>query len=621
MGTLLTLGTLGIIPCVDTSGGSNATEEYEISIATPIGSKRTKGYVYQRRWMGWMCVFGFGDINVGIDGNGAPWQLCESRMQEEMFKMRDAAVKDLVCSFAKEDFKLYAEDVKNRDAKVSAIRQMIASGEIEKAIKECEDAQLNSWGLIEEACERIKTLVPNIDDARRLANLYSLAQNQSIIEEQIFLRLCELNKVDVLPRETVEDMATHAERKDVQIAAMQSLKDVDKAKSIVWNVPVDAELFKGFLKSYGTEDVIMELIKSSNRRLLTKEISDIILEHTKSQQVVDAIANLNASSELKGLGGIRLGVKYNVADSKLLKGLSDIGCYQPDIDYYMLSNHKNKLPGFGCYRMFLTPETGTLFRLSAHSESDKLEFGGDGVPTLVRAFEEKFGLQFVKAETSNMIEDRTTWSARVGDRVVSVNTSFVGSPVSYSSYYKSWVEMVDESLEKLAKDETVRLNAKAEQAKKQANKKAMDKAFGEDPGEEISGSTTTLDSINVSKAETIDGVLSREKFLAIVREANFRSNTGNEIKDNRIRDEHRSRVMGKVITVKGVVKSIEVTMFTDHPKLILNIYGKSVSARMDGMLKDEAAELDAGMQVIVRGTVCDRLVTSDLALENCVIVK
>ena len=118
-----------------------------------------------------------------------------------------------------------------------------------------------------------------------------------------------------------------------------------------------------------------------------------------------------------------------------------------------------------------------------------------------------------------------------------------------------------------------------------------------------------------------DNVLSGKEFLAVVREANFRSNTGNELRDNRIRDEHRSRVMGKVITVKGTVKSIEVTMFTDYPKLILNVYGKSVSARMDGMSKDEAAELDTGTQVVVRGTVCDRLVTSDLALENCVILR
>lgn len=300
---------------------------------------------------------------------------------------------------------------------------------------------------------------------------------------QIFLILREFNKLDILSRETIEELATNAERTDVQIAAIQNLKDVDKAKSIVWNVPVDAELFKGFLESYGTEDVIMELIKSSNRRLLTKEISDIILEHTKSQQVVDAIASLNTSSELKGLGGMRLGVKYNVADRKLLKGLSDIGYYQPDIDYYALSNHKNKLPGFGYYSMFLTPETGTLFRLSAHSESDRLEFGEDGVPTLVRAFEEKYGLQFVKRESSNISEDRTTWSARVGDLIVSVNTSFVGSPVSYSSYHKSWVEMIDESLEKLAKDETARLRIRAEQAKKQADKRALDKAFGDDSGE------------------------------------------------------------------------------------------------------------------------------------------
>lgn len=94
--------------------------------------------------------------------------------------------------------------------------------------------------------------------------------------------------------------------------------------------------------------------------------------------------------------------------------------------------------------------------------------------------------------------------------------------------------------------------------------------------------------------------MSREEHLAAVREANFRSNTGNELRDNRIREEQ---------------------MFTDFPKLILNVYGKSVSARMDGMSKDEASELDAGTQVVVRGTVCDRLVTSDLALENCVILR
>lgn len=104
----------------------------------------------------------------------------------------------------------------------------------------------------------------------------------------------------------------------------------------------------------------------------------------------------------------------------------------------------------------------------------------------------------------------------------------------------------------------------------------------------------------------------------VIKEVNYSADTGNEIKDKVLNREHRGRFLGKHIKVRGTIKQVETMLFTDEVKVIVNVVGgKTISARFDGMSKDEAINLNRGDAILFEGDVSDRPVTSTIAMDRC----
>ncbi|MBR4170596.1 MAG: hypothetical protein IKR48_02990, partial [Kiritimatiellae bacterium] len=110
--------------------------------------------------------------------------------------------------------------------------------------------------------------------------------------------------------------------------------------------------------------------------------------------------------------------------------------------------------------------------------------------------------------------------------------------------------------------------------------------------------------------------LSDKAFAEIVRAVNRPSKTGNDIFDERVNKEQEARFLGKRIKLRATVKRVETTIF-DEVKLIMDKVGLSISARFDGMSKDEASEIRVGQTLLITGTVSDRPVLSKIALDRC----
>lgn len=111
--------------------------------------------------------------------------------------------------------------------------------------------------------------------------------------------------------------------------------------------------------------------------------------------------------------------------------------------------------------------------------------------------------------------------------------------------------------------------------------------------------------------------LSAVAFREVVRELCYSASTGNELVDREENEKHHSRFMGKWIKVKGTIRKIEKTFFTDEVKCIIDAHGKSISARFDGMPDEEGRRLKCGMDVRIYGRISDRIVLSDIAMDSC----
>lgn len=116
--------------------------------------------------------------------------------------------------------------------------------------------------------------------------------------------------------------------------------------------------------------------------------------------------------------------------------------------------------------------------------------------------------------------------------------------------------------------------------------------------------------------------LSDAALTKLINEVNYFVDTGNKIKDEEMYRQHHGRFMGKRIKVRGTIKQIETTLFTDEVKVIVNVVGgKTISARFDGMSKDEAINLNRGDAILFEGDVSDRPVTSTIAMDRCAMTR
>ena len=112
-------------------------------------------------------------------------------------------------------------------------------------------------------------------------------------------------------------------------------------------------------------------------------------------------------------------------------------------------------------------------------------------------------------------------------------------------------------------------------------------------------------------------LLSDSAFAEIVRAVNYSSNTGNKLYDKQRDDEEHARFRGKRLVLKARVDKVESTFFTDEVKIILSRRGGTISARFDGMSKNEAATIRMGTELEIEGDVSIRPVLSSIALDRC----
>lgn len=115
--------------------------------------------------------------------------------------------------------------------------------------------------------------------------------------------------------------------------------------------------------------------------------------------------------------------------------------------------------------------------------------------------------------------------------------------------------------------------------------------------------------------------LPRAAFLEVVGAVNYKSKTGNAIFDEQKNKEQWNRFKGRRIRFRGEITKVETTAFTDEVKVIFGVFGKSVSARFDGMSKSDGAKLSRGSECLVEGEVSSRPVLSSMALDKCKFLK
>ena len=112
--------------------------------------------------------------------------------------------------------------------------------------------------------------------------------------------------------------------------------------------------------------------------------------------------------------------------------------------------------------------------------------------------------------------------------------------------------------------------------------------------------------------------LSPKAFAELVSAITYVGESGNMFADEQEEERQHARFRGKRIIVSGKIQTVEETFFTSEVKCIIGAYGRTISARFDGMSKAEAAKLQIGMRVTISGDVSDRLVLSTIALDRCV---
>ncbi|MBQ7188016.1 MAG: hypothetical protein IJR99_01225 [Kiritimatiellae bacterium] len=112
-------------------------------------------------------------------------------------------------------------------------------------------------------------------------------------------------------------------------------------------------------------------------------------------------------------------------------------------------------------------------------------------------------------------------------------------------------------------------------------------------------------------------LLSDAAFAEIVRVVNYSSDTGNKLYDRQKDAEEHARFRGKRLVLRGTVDTVETTFFTDEVKIILSRKGGTISARFDGMSKNDAASIRRGTILEIEGKVSDRPVLSSIAMDYC----
>lgn len=105
----------------------------------------------------------------------------------------------------------------------------------------------------------------------------------------------------------------------------------------------------------------------------------------------------------------------------------------------------------------------------------------------------------------------------------------------------------------------------------------------------------------------------------VIKEVTFYSRTGNEIFDRQETARHHERFMDKIITVSGRINKVQITAFTREVKCIVSVSGGTISARFDGMSRDEAAGFRVGQSIRLRGRISNRPVLSTFAMDQCMI--
>lgn len=85
-------------------------------------------------------------------------------------------------------------------------------------------------------------------------------------------------------------------------------------------------------------------------------------------------------------------------------------------------------------------------------------------------------------------------------------------------------------------------------------------------------------------------------------EVTYSVDTGNEIRDKETMRVHRDRFVGKHIKVSGQIKKVETTMFGN---VEIEVYsgGHGISAKFEGMSKDEAMNLSKGDVIKFEGDI------------------
>ena len=111
--------------------------------------------------------------------------------------------------------------------------------------------------------------------------------------------------------------------------------------------------------------------------------------------------------------------------------------------------------------------------------------------------------------------------------------------------------------------------------------------------------------------------LSDTAFAEIVRAVNYVSNTGNKLYDKQKDEEEHARFRGQHLVLVAKVDKVESTFFTDEVKIILSRRGGTISARFDGMSKNEAATIRPGTVLEIEGDVSIRPVLSSIAMDRC----
>lgn len=108
--------------------------------------------------------------------------------------------------------------------------------------------------------------------------------------------------------------------------------------------------------------------------------------------------------------------------------------------------------------------------------------------------------------------------------------------------------------------------------------------------------------------------LTATAFKQVVREMNFRSNTGNKVYDQKVMDEHHAIFKGQRIIVTGKILQVKGRLLSGI-KVKMNCHGHTVWAICKSMSDDEGASLVVGRTIKIEGTVSSAIL-ADINLDN-----